>query len=299
MLDIILLCRNRPKYAEEALGSLCAIHNKNFKITISDNSDYPLFKNRNFANEFPNIKINYIHRNPNLEASDHFTRVILESTNELLCLFHDDDIALPNFLDKRLEFLESEEIVAVGTNGYEYINQIKTKTALTPFAEIVKIKSTEQLLNHYFSLNFGKVAPFPGYIYKRSPLISSIGALKSSAKKYSDVILLAELLKHGTIIWDPNVSMYYRKHSNNDSNFEKIKDRLGLLGAIKSISKRNNKIVNHYRFFLYLKWLPKTLYYKNRIKSFNQYRTPIKKFLLSFLMKNLYSLLIKFLRKFK
>jgi hypothetical protein len=295
MIEIILLCRNRLIFAEEALRSLCEINYNNYKITISDNSNNPLFENRDFKSEYPNNSINYIYRNANLDASDHFEKVILECTGEFICLFHDDDIALPNFIQNRIKFFEDKNTVAIGTNAYDCINQKRKKTTLFPFAEIIKIKSSYDLITYYFSINYGRVAPFPGYIYRREALVKSVKALKSPAKKYSDVVLLSELLQYGTIIWHPNPTMYYRRHLNNDSNFENIKDRLGLLGFIKAIDKE--KIVDYYRFMFYFKWLPRTNYYKDRIKSVNHYKKPIKKFLLFFLIKNFYAIVNKYLRK--
>jgi hypothetical protein len=299
MIDIILLCRNRPGYAEEALISLCKINFSSYNITISDNSSSPLFGNRDFASEFPHIKINYIYRRPNLDASDHFTQAILESTSEFICLFHDDDIALPDFIENRMEFFEDKNTVAVGTNAYHLVNQIKKNKTLLAYKKALKIESPHELLSHYFSLNYGNVAPFPGYIYRRKVILKTIGALKSCAKKYSDVVLLLELLKHGSIVWAPNPSMYYRRHSNNDSNFENINDRLGLLRIIKDTNNIKPKIIDSYRFFFYIKWLPKTIYFKNRIRSFHHYRLPIRKFLLLFLVKNIYSLILRLLRKIK
>jgi GT2 family glycosyltransferase len=287
MIEIILLCRNRPEYANEALTSLCNIDYPNLKITISDNSKSPIFAKRNFTEEFPYVEINYLYRGPDLSASDHYSMAISSSKSEFICLFHDDDIALPNFIGNRLSYFNNPSVTAVGTNAYNLFNATKHKSVLfNSNKRIVEISNPLDLFKLYFSLNEGRVAPFPGYIYRRSAAIKKTGLLKSSANKYSDVVFLASLTTLGTIVWDTTIAMYYRKHLNNDSNFEILKDRIGLLGMLKIISKKDYFLISDYRFQLYTAWLPKTDFYKNNIKSILKYHPIIKKFLFFYSLKN-------------
>jgi hypothetical protein len=298
MVEIILLCRNRPDFAMEALASLCNIDYPNLKITISDNSSSPLFTNQNFSEEFPHIQINYVYRGPDLSAPEHYSIAITSSNSDFICLFHDDDIALPNFIGNRLSFFDSPSIIAVGTNAYHLINSTKKEKKLFNANKTVKIYNPLDLFKLYFSLDEGHVAPFPGYIYRRSAAIKKISLLQCSAHKYSDVIFLASLTTLGDIVWDTAATMYYRRHQNNDSNYEIFKDRIGLLGMLKMITKKDQFLISEYRFQFYLLWLPKTEFYKNVIKSSLKFHPSIKKFLIYYFFNNSYRIFKKIINKY-
>jgi hypothetical protein len=297
MIEIILLCRNRPEYANEALKSLCNIDYPHLKITISDNSTSPLFINRNLSDEFPHVEINYLYRGPDLCASDHYSIAISSSKSEFICLFHDDDIALPNFIGNRLSYFDNPSVIAVGANAYNLLGATKHKSKFFKSNKNIReISNPLDLFKLYFSVNEGHVAPFPGYIYRRSAAIKKISLLKCSAQKYSDVIFLASLTTLGAIVWDGTAAMYYRRHTNNDSNFEILKDRLGLLGMLKIISKKDYFLVSDYRFQLYTVWLPKTDFYKKTIESILKYHPTIKKFLFFYCLKNSLRILKKIIK---
>lgn len=296
MIEIILLCRNRPDYANEALISLCKIDYRNLKITISDNSTSPLFRDRNFSKEFPNVIIDYIYRGPDLSAPEHYSIAILSCKSDFLCLFHDDDIALPNFIGNRLALFKNPSVVAVGTNAYHLINSKKSKSKLFNADATFKISSPLDLFKLYFSVDKGRVSPFPSYIYRKSAAIKKISLLNCSAKKYSDVIFLASLTTLGEIAWDPHAAMYYRRHSNNDSNYEILRDRIGLLGMLKIISKKDPTLISDYRFQFYTFWLPKTDFYKSSIKSLFRYHPVIKKFLFFYYIKNCHRIFLKIIK---
>lgn len=300
MIEIILLCRNRSEYADEALKSLCNIDYPNLKITISDNSTLPLFQNSKFLNKFPNKNLKYIYRGGNLSAGDHMILAAQESECEFLCLFHDDDIALPNFISDRIHFFDDPAVIAIGTNAYEMLGDSKKNNLLLKVRKkITRIDSPINLLIEYFSITKGSVPPFPGYIYRREIAINMIELLKSPAGKYSDSVFLAELANHGELIWSSNPTMYYRRHLNNDSNFESLKDRLGLLSLLKKNHQKNSHLIADYRFLLYLIWIPKTIFFKNKRKSIFSHHKRLKQFLFFYSIKNITRILYKLVNYFK
>lgn len=299
MIEIILLCRNRPEYASEALSSLCKIDFPNFKITISDNSSSPLFVNRNLPEEFPHLDINYLYRGPNLSAINHMILAAQESKCEFFCLFHDDDIALPNFISDRLHFFYDPKVIAVGTNAYEMVENSKTSNLLIKTNKTIRINNSTNLLEQYYAIDKGSVAAFPGYIYRRKNVINVMNLLQSPAGKYSDSVFLAGLADLGELVWPPKPTMYYRRHVNNDSNFESAKDRFGLLGLMKKDSQKYSKLITDYRFLLYVTWLPKSNLLRNKKKAIFSYPKKIKKFLLLYAIRNPLKLLCKTINHLK
>ncbi len=300
MIEIILLCRNRLDYAKEALTSLCKIDYKNLKITISDNSSSPLFRDRNFSSEFPGKNIRYIYRGGKLKATDHMITAAQESECDFFCLFHDDDIALPNFLSDRIKFFDDPSVICVGTNAYEMLGNLKTQnSSFKDQKNVIRINTSKNLLSEYFDIDKGSVAPFPGYIYRTKNVINLVNLLSSSAGKYSDSIFLAGLADHGQLVWSPKPAMYYRKHFNNDSNFESLKDRLGLLSLIKKILKKDSRLIADYRFSLYLIWASKSYVSKKKKRYIFLRHKKVKKFLILYALNNLHRLFKKLRNHFR
>lgn len=300
MIEIILLCRNRPDYANQALISLCTIDYKNLKITISDNSTSPLFQSRNFSSEFPGKNIRYIYRGGILKATDHMIFAAQESECDFFCLFHDDDIALSNFISDRIDFFDDPAVICVGTNAYEMLGDFKTQNlSFRDQKNVIRINTSKNLFSEYFDIDKGSVAPFPGYIYRTKNVINLINLLSSPAGKYSDSIFLAGLANHGQLVWSPKPAMYYRKHINNDSNFESLKDRLGLLSLLKKNLQKDSRLIADYRFSLYLIWAPKSNFSMKKNRYIFLRHKKVKLFLILYVLNNLHRLLKKLTNHFR
>jgi len=229
-LSIYILCRNRPDYAKQAIQSVLNQTCQEFVLTVSDNSTNDDVEHM-MRDEF--VDIHYIRRVPALDVLGHMNRCIDDTESKYLCLFHDDDVMRPNYVEGMMQCAHDyPDAIAIGCNAnIESLGKLGRRTCFRSFRKHELIESPLNLARRYFSRAQSGFAPFPGYVYN----IGLVGSqrLASGGGKYSDVTWLLSLAKKAPIVWVNVPLMIYRLHDSNDSNIESIQDRLRLLGYLK------------------------------------------------------------------
>lgn len=251
-LTIFIQCYNRPVYAQRAIESVLHQTNQDFRLVISDNSsDDELY--RLVQSEFPTLECR--RRVPSLPALDHFNKSISEADTDFFCLFHDDDLMEPEYVDAMLKTIELHpHAVAYACNAVTIDEEVVRKGSFFESGDKhVIINNPRALAGRYFSKYPNGFAPFPAYIY-RSSIVKKIPLNPQTGGKYSDVSWLLEISKNGPIVWNSQQLIRYRMHTANDSNLESLSDRLKLLGFLKlNKSFVGQAAINDYRFGLYKK----------------------------------------------
>lgn len=231
LLTIFILCHNRPDYARQAILSVLGQTSRAFTLTVSDNSSNDEVE-RMVKSEFPDV--HYICRTPMLKLLDHFNRCIEEAHSEYFCLFHDDDVMSPDFVEVMEKCLRSfPAAIAFACNArIEKFGKQEPRTCFRSFRKHELIDTPRNLARRYFSRAQSGFAPFPGYIYNRR--LVGDQRLPDEGGKYADVTWLLSLASKGVIVWVNRPLMTYRMHESNDSNQESLRDRLRLLGFLKA-----------------------------------------------------------------
>lgn len=230
-LTLFIQCYNRPVYAKFAIESVLRQTNKAFRLVVSDNStNDELF--RLVQTEFPTLE--YRRRVPSLPAPDHFNTSISETETDFVCLFHDDDLMEPGYVEAMLNTIELHPLaVAYACNAVTIDEEvIRNGSFFDADSNHVIISNPRALAGRYFSRFPNGFAPFPSYIY-RSAVVKKIPLDSQAGGKYSDVTWLLEISKNGAIVWNSRKLIRYRMHAANDSNLESLRDRLKLLGYLK------------------------------------------------------------------
>jgi GT2 family glycosyltransferase len=258
-LSIILLTHNRPLQAYEAIISIATQNNKNFKLIISDNSSDSSLKdmlNRHIFNS-DQMNFDYRKRDKVYSAVEHGNLCLDEVDTDYFCLFHDDDLMLPNFVENFWAILRlNPQIVSCGMNAYiDNLNSQEEKRKTLFFKDFrlyIGPISPKSLIEKYFGRHQLGIAPYPSYIYKKSALEKI--RFMSEDGKYGDVTWLLRVSAMGPMIWVNLPSMIYRLHHSNDSLTELRRDRLRFLSHIKKNTfTYGEKILEDYRFFIYKK----------------------------------------------
>lgn len=249
-LTIFIQCHNRPAYAKCAIESVLRQTNRDFRLVISDNSSNDELY-RLIQAEYPTLE--YRRRVPMLSAFDHFNKSISEADTDFLCLFHDDDLMEPEFVDSMLNTIAVyPDAVAYSCNGVTIDKEIARKGSFFESKGThILINDARTLAARYFSKYQNGFAAFPAYIYRTST-VKNIPFDAQTGGKYSDVAWLLEIAKNGAIVWSTKNLIRYRIHATNDSGAESLRDRLKLLGFLKlNRSFVGQSIINDYRFGLY------------------------------------------------
>jgi glycosyltransferase involved in cell wall biosynthesis len=243
---------NRPKQAMEAIESILAQTDKNFRLVVSDNSSS--YELRNLVGS--SIGFEYIKRAQVLSGIDHGNQCVSEIKTDYFTLFNDDDLMLPNFVR---DFWTAQslfpEAVAFGANAivenHGNVSGLSFKAARPYIGPI----SPNDLLRRYFSHHQLGIAPLPSYVYKKSALNGLY--FDVCGGKYADVQWLSQWCAKGCVMWIAEPMMMYRLHDSNDGKFESRHDRFRFLAYLKSSGDIfSPEILSDYRFFLYKKLLP-------------------------------------------
>lgn len=251
-LQLFILCRNRTDFARQAIQSVMRQTVNRFEIVISDNSTDSSVESL-VRSEFPHLK--YHRRTSDLSVFDHLNHCLTEATADYVCLFHDDDLLSPRYMECVLDAIgQFPDAAAIGTNAWIAEDGRPPQLSIETMGKTLFVHDSRQLAEHYFSRHQPGFAPFPGYVYSTA----RTGELKfnPSGGKYSDVSWLLSVADRGGIVWIVEPLMTTRMHASNDSRQESIGDRLKLFAFFKKhTSTLGQGLIEDFRFFLYKKIL--------------------------------------------
>ena len=277
-LQIAILSRDRPIYLQEAIESALKQEESGveYEIIISDNSENNEVMELVNSSYIANKKIKYIKRNPTLpDGLNHTELVISELNSKYAVIFHDDDIFHPEYLKKIIPFIVNNSVSAVGTNAFIFKNKTQDcKKKMHDFKDIKKFINKKFFLQQYL-LGTGGSAPFSGYIYK-TKYLKKLSIKSIIPGKHADVELLASLLDYGSILWLPEVLMFYRVHQSSSSSHENVHDRLKLLRYMYSEGiNRNSNPVFLFKYLYWVNWILQQGTFKSNISKW-KYRIVLK-----------------------
>ena len=225
LLTVILLCRNRPKYATQAIQSILNQTEKSFKFVISDNST-----NRDMLGivkaDFPSLE--YLSWFPGISQVEHFKELISLVTTPYFVLFHDDDLMEPEYVKYILEQFQSTPLAAaVATNGVTINSKgqriIKNEVGFKSHKIIETFYDKNRFVLQYLVGDFGGIASFCSYAYNTN-LIRGIYPNFLKCRYYFDTIFLSEILERGPIVWINKSLVRVRTHEANLSFYTGVLD---------------------------------------------------------------------------
>lgn len=225
-LTVVLLCHNRSQMAIDALESILAQTNRDFRLVVSDNSTNRNLSDR-LGSEYPDIEC--VSWFPGVPAFDHFNNVIAMIETDYFVMFHDDDLMEPTYVEIILEKLSQyPTAAAIGTNAYPINAEGHLRSADLWFRSTNDrsdqvFSDRESLLRQYLIVDRGGIAPFPSYAYN-SRLIKGLSMNYSVGRAYCDTVFLLDVIKRGPVIWVDKPLLRVRIHGNNQSNFCAVRD---------------------------------------------------------------------------
>ena len=242
-LSVFIMCHNRPRETREAIRSVLAQTDRNFTLTISDNSTTDEVETL-VRSEFP--QLSYVRHRP--PTPDHINRCIQAARTSHVCVFHDDDLMGADFVaDMRHAIQRFPQAAAIGSNAiieeFGIANRYPSFRARHTFRVL---HSPHDLAACYFSRHQLGIAPFPGYVYNRQHAIAT--PFPTGGGKYADVTWLLSLAHRGLIVWVNKPLITYRLHGGNDGKNESRRDRLRFLRFLKSnVNWLGRDILDDYR----------------------------------------------------
>ena len=257
-VTLIISTRDRPDYLRLAVDSAVKQTRKFNRIIISDNSSTAIFKSQNRKKLKPIIDnqngLIEIKPTPSDMPSDVHTKYIQDNylnDSDFIILFHDDDELFPTYLQQALkQFDHDRDIVAVGLNARVVIDKkVQKRTLMRKTSGVKTLRNKSDFIKFYMDIGPISPPPFCGYLYRTSAfklmtVNSTIGG------KYSDVVGLTQLFDFGSVKWVFDPQLYYRLHSNQNSQIPSTLDFRSLYNFMNRLLKTPNDRVftEIYRF---------------------------------------------------
>jgi len=253
-LTVFLTCHDRLEWAIEAHDSILNQTFKQFLFVVSDNST-----TARLGSYLGQLRTSAVYRyRGNVDQHEHWKIIFSEIETEYFCIFHDDDIMLPNFLEVLMDTIEKSELLAAVGCSALVINGTGKQRGL--FKGGIKsnqiIDSPRQVFKHYAHRRYDYHVPFPSYVY-RARLVHSVPFDLPQCGKHADVYFLMDIASRAQILWIPQALMHYRMHDGNDrTNFD-LGGRLALIRKAVRLCGRDSvkTALIQYRFTLYCKIL--------------------------------------------
>jgi hypothetical protein len=163
----------------------------------------------------------------------------------------------PDFVLRMRQTLDEHPgFFACGCNAHiETFGKLDSSPSFRTLGKTERINTSRDLARRYFSRAQNGIAPFPGYVYRRS-IVGDV-RLPLEGGKYSDVSWLLELAKKAPMVWVAEPLMTYRMHGGNDGGIESPRDRLRLLSFLKrNVDVLGKDLLSDYRSsFIYKRML--------------------------------------------
>ena len=229
LLTVVLMCRNRPRYAAEAIRSILNQTTTDFEFVISDNSTNNQLESVVCA-KFPSL--NYKSWFPGIPFIEHFQKAIFLVSTPYFVLFHDDDVMEPEYIETILsQFRLTPNAAAVATNGIIIDSSgTRIEAGVTGNSHVFSARSDKvifrekyQFVRQYLAGDFGGAANFSSYAYN-SELIRGISPDLSKCRHYFDTLFLSQILERGPIIWMNAPLVRLRQHDATVSSACGVRD---------------------------------------------------------------------------
>ncbi len=229
-LTIYVMAHNRPDMLHETLKALQGQTFTDYSIVVSDNSDNCSVKDM-LEKEGWMDKVEYAYRNC---SDNHFDLIINEVSSRFFMMLHDDDIPLPEMVEKLYKKISEGEYAAVGCNAYKiWETRENIFGKMLDSNEDIIIHNSDESFEYYFG-GIG-VAAFPSYIYDNERIKGM--RFVWDAGPYSDVTWLTRLTERGNICWVAEPLLLYRKHEGQDSYHQYPRATKQLLNFFRNNTK--------------------------------------------------------------
>jgi glycosyltransferase involved in cell wall biosynthesis len=270
-LTVALLTYNRPQYLGLAIEAILRQTYSDFEFLILDNGSE--LETEQIIRKYNDRRIRYI-RNPH-NSKDFYNSAFYYSAGAYLIITHDDDIMLPELLEKEIKILDNRsEAIAVGCN-INYINsrnEIIKQNVLQ--IDKMKIFSQFEYLPELIIKNGG--LPCPTVLMRKSFFLEHNLMFDFSAGPAADNYLWVNAnLFPGEMHLLPEPLYLYRIHDQQDSVMNKISMEMQLYESINILLLQNK--IDTYQNSIFNRLLKiYILAYKNGILNIHELFAKIK-----------------------
>ena len=253
LITICVLTYNRSNYLKLTIKSILDQTYKNFCLVILDNASTD--DTQKIVNQFEDQRIIYIRHKENIGANGNGNFAFKLIETPYFIVFHDDDIMLPNLVEKEFENLQKHNYDMIGSfakhideNGN--ILEYYRKTSSNPITY-----SGTDYFKSFFSVSSNAIY-CPSVMYKTEFIRkNNLSVEFEKAGPACDIFLFLEIERLGGKIGILPLELFlYRRHSKQDSSINNSFIQLQLIKCLLN-NPYYSKLLKEYKedFFKFIK----------------------------------------------
>lgn len=233
-IDVLLATYNGEKYLKEQIDSILSQTYQNIRLLISD--DGSTDETRKILKEYQkkDNRIKIYEQSENLGCIKNFEFLLKQVQSEVYMLSDQDDIWLPEKIEKTYEKLIQEKADLVFCD-LEVVDS-NIQTMYPSFNQYMKLNRKIKKYNNNRELNYLYNCVTGCTIMARKKWMDKILPLPSQSKYVLHDHWIALMISlEGKLVYVPEVYIKYRQHDNNEVGTEKISHKFNQLEEVREL----------------------------------------------------------------
>lgn len=212
MLDIVIPTYNRAEFLEQAIESVLKQDDSRYRLYVLDNQSTD--NTSEIVRKFETFGVQYIVNEDNLGMVGNWNRALQTGVNDLLHIFHDDDILTPSYVSGVLALHQQYPGLAFSHTGAVIIDE-SGKMSRNKLHSYTKIVDGREFLLRYLTEGISIVCPTVvlnrGVIPKQ---LSFDGELPFTA----DINFFVRASRYGGVGYIRSPLVKYRVHLSSETS---------------------------------------------------------------------------------
>ncbi|WP_334170985.1 glycosyltransferase family 2 protein [Sinomonas sp.] len=228
-VDVMLPYYGDVEQMKLAARSVMSQHYQDWKLHVFDDG-YPSDEPAAFFSEITDPRVSYEKNEVNLGANGNYRKALARAKAPIVVIMGADDVMLSNYLDVVVRNFDAHPEADVVQPGVQVIDELgiarmpladAVKWAYAPKTRVPLVLTGERMAT---SLVRADWAYFPSLAWK-TETIQRIGFTQGLDVVQDLALLLDIAAEGGTMIFDPELSFLYRRHSASDSSVRALDGR--------------------------------------------------------------------------
>lgn len=165
LVDVGIPAHERPGYTREALECVLAQTLTRWHATVSENGNHPDVVRAALEQCLQDPRVDFLVRPPTVRSYENWTGLIQTGSAPYVALLHDDDLWDPEFLERRVDFLERHPDCAFVFSATKEVDGAGRITRHAPFELEEGVHTPEQFVPVLYNHNI--IGP-PSILVRRS-----------------------------------------------------------------------------------------------------------------------------------
>lgn len=234
IIDVLLATYNGEKYLKEQIDSILNQTYQNINLIISDDgsSDNTVQILRDYEQKDERVKVHY--QKENLGYIKNFEFLLKQVQNDLYMLADQDDIWLPEKIEKTYQQLKSQNADLV-FGDLEVVNE-NLDTIYESFNDYMKLNRKIKKYLTSYQVNYLYNCVTGCTVMSKKKFIEDILPMPSQSKYVIHDHWLGIMISlNGKLAYMPERYIKYRQHGNNEIGTEKVSHKFTKLDQVRDL----------------------------------------------------------------